>query len=103
MNTGTSLHNHRLSRNALGLGAIVGNTLANIAPAMSMFFGFAFIAGASGVGSPLTIALATLSILLLANTLAEFSQFVPSAGSFVTFNPRHRGESAACILLASQP
>ena len=37
MNTGTSLHNHRLSRNALRLGAIVGNTLANIAPAMSMF------------------------------------------------------------------
>lgn len=98
MNTDTSLHNQRLARNALGLGAIVGNALANIAPAMSMFFGFAFIAGASGIGSPLTIALATVSILLLANTLAEFSRFAPSAGSFVTFNGKAFGPSMAASI-----
>ncbi len=34
---------HRLSRDSLGLSQIIASTLANIAPAMSFFFGFAVI------------------------------------------------------------
>ena len=91
-------HHHsknRLRRNALGLPEIVASTLANIAPAMSFYFGFATIVQGAGVAAPLTIAVAMVAILFLANTLAEFSRFHPSAGSFVTFIGRAFGPSAA--------
>jgi amino acid transporter len=75
----------RLSRNALGLPQIVASTLANIAPAVSFYFGFGAIVGGAGVAAPLTIIVAMVVILLVSNTLAEFSKYRPSTGSFVTF------------------
>lgn len=75
----------RLRRNALGPLAVAAMTMANMAPAMSFIFGFSIIAGASGVASPLTIAVAGLAILFLVNTMSQFSKYRPSAGSFVTF------------------
>ncbi len=77
--------NCRLRRDSLGLSQIIASTLANIAPAMSFFFGFGVIVAGAGVGAPLTILLAMLVVLFLTNTLAEFSRYRPSAGSFVTF------------------
>lgn len=76
---------HRLQKDSLGLPQIIASTLANIAPAMSFFFGFGVIVGGAGVGAPLTILLAMVVILFLGNTLAEFSKYRPSTGSFVTF------------------
>jgi amino acid transporter len=75
----------RLKRNSLGLGQITASTLANIAPAMSFFFSFGVIVAGAGVGAPLTILTAMVVILFLTNTLAEFSRYRPSTGSFVTF------------------
>jgi amino acid transporter len=63
----------------------VATTLAAIAPAMSFFFGFAVIVQGAGLAAPLTIITAMVVILFLTNTIAEFSRFIPSAGSFVTF------------------
>lgn len=85
----------RLRRDALTLQNIIAATLANIAPAMSFFFGFAVIVEGAGLGSPLTILLATISILLLAHTLSEFSRETPSTGSFVTFMGRAFGPATA--------
>jgi amino acid transporter len=81
----TIVPQNRLKRDALGLGQIVASTLANIAPAMSFFFGFGVIVGGAGVAAPLTILIAMITILFLTNTLAEFSKYRPSTGSFVTF------------------
>ncbi len=81
----TVLAEHRLRRGALGLPQIVASTLANIAPAMSFFFGFGTIVSGAGVAAPLTILVAMVVILFLTNTLAEFSKYRPSTGSFVTF------------------
>jgi amino acid transporter len=75
----------RLQRGALNLLDIATSTMANIAPAMSFYFSSALIAGAAGIGSPLTILLAAIAIALLGNTLAEFSRSIPSTGSFITF------------------
>ena len=75
----------RLKRDALGLPQIVASTLANIAPAMSFFFGFGTIVGGAGVAAPLTIVAAMVVVLFLTNTLGEFSRYRPSTGSFVTF------------------
>src|SRR5579863_5028300 len=102
----------RLRRDSLGLSQIIASTLANLAPAMSFFFGFGVIVGGAGVGAPLTILLAMLVVLFLTNTLAEFSRYRPSAGSFVTFIGMSFGPAAGaaasivmtvgyCILAAS--
>src|SRR5437588_2419717 len=80
-----SLEAPSLRRGALNLVDIATSTMANIAPAMSFFFSSALIAGAAGVGSPLTIIVAAIAIALLGNTLAEFSRSIPSTGSFITF------------------
>lgn len=76
---------HRLQKDSLGLSQIIASTLANIAPAMSFFFGFGLIVSGAGVGAPLTILFAMVVVLFLTNTLAEFSKYRPSTGSFVTF------------------
>jgi amino acid transporter len=76
---------HRLQRGSLGLSQIIASTLATIAPAMSFFFGFGVIVSGAGVGAPVTILLAMVVVLFLTNTLAEFSRYRPSTGSFVTF------------------
>ena len=77
----------RLERGALKLVDIATSTMANIAPAMSFYFGFATIAAvtAAGIASPLIIVMAVIAIALLGNTLAEFSKSIPSTGSFITF------------------
>ena len=83
--TAAAVTGHRLQKDSLGLSQIIASTLANIAPAMSFFFGFGVIVAGAGVGAPLTILLAMVVILFLTNTLAEFSKYRPSTGSFVTF------------------
>jgi amino acid transporter len=83
----------RLRRNALSASHIVSSTLANIAPAMSFFFGFAVIVQGAGLAAPLTILTAMVVILFLTNTIAEFSRLTPSTGSFVTFTGKAFGPS----------
>jgi len=85
----------RLRRNALSLSHIVTSTLACIAPAMSFFFGFTVIVQGAGVAAPLTILTAMLVILFLTNTIAQFSRFTPSTGSFVTFTGKAFGPPVA--------
>ena len=89
----TKIGGSRLRRDALNASHIVASTLASIAPAMSFFFGFAVIVAGAGLAAPLTILMATLVILFLTNTMAEFSRFTPSTGSFVTFTGKAFGPS----------
>lgn len=88
----------RLRRNELSLSHIVASTLASIAPAMSFFFGFAMIVQGAGLAAPLTILTAMVVILFLTNTIAEFSRFTPSAGSFVTFSGKAFGPSGGAAV-----
>ena len=75
----------RLKRGVLGLTGIVASTMANIGPAMSFYFGFALIAGACGVAAPLAIIAAAVGVAFVGNTVAEFSRWLPSTGSWVTY------------------
>jgi amino acid transporter len=75
----------RLARGVLGDADIAAATVADIAPAMSFFFGFATIVASAGIAAPLTVIAATIAIALLGNTLSQFSRSRPSTGSFVTF------------------
>src|SRR5579872_506927 len=75
----------RLRQGALGLIDIAAATMANIAPAMSFYFGFGFLALTAGVASPQTIVVAIVAIALLGNTVSEFTKVTPSTGGFITF------------------
>lgn len=80
-----------LRHGQLNLLHAVVSTLANVGPAQGMFFSIAFLAGTMGTSSPFGFILATVAILTVGNTLAEFSKEIPSAGSFVTFISRTFG------------
>src|ERR1700730_5783359 len=75
----------RLHRGALSLIDISASTMANIGPAYSFYFGFAFLVATAGVAAPLTIIAAAIAIALLGNTLAQFSRARPSTGGFISF------------------
>jgi amino acid transporter len=60
---------------------------------MSFFFAFAVIVQGAGLAAPLTVLTAMVVILFLTNTIAEFSRFTPSTGSFVTFTGKAFGPS----------
>ena len=75
----------RLHQGVLGTLDIAAATMANIGPAMSFYFGFAFLAYNAGLASPLIIIVAGIAILFLGNTLSEFTKVIPSTGGFITF------------------
>ena len=76
---------NRLKRGVLGPFEVAASTMADIAPAMSFYFGFAFLAATSGIASPLTILTAGIAVAFLANTLSRYMSAHPSTGSFITF------------------
>jgi amino acid transporter len=76
---------NRLKRGVLGPFEVAASTMADIAPAMSFYFGFGFLAATSGIASPLTIISAGIAVAFLANTLSRYMQAHPSTGSFITF------------------
>jgi amino acid transporter len=77
---------------------IAAATLADMAPAMSFFFGFATIVTAAGIASPLAVIAAAIAIGLLGNTLSQFSRSRPSTGSFVTFIGSAFGGYSAVVM-----
>ena len=85
----------RLHRGALGLVDISALTMANIGPAYSFYFGFAFLALTAGVAAPLTIIVAGIAIALLGNTLSQFSRAQPSTGGFISFVGKTFGGTSA--------
>jgi amino acid transporter len=87
----------RLARGVLTNFDISAATLANIAPAMSFFFGFALLVETAGIAAPLTVIAAGIAIALLGNTLSQFSRSQPSTGSFVTFIGRAFGGYPAVV------
>jgi amino acid transporter len=85
----------RLHRGALSLVDISASTMANIGPAYSFFFGFAFLVVTAGIAAPLTIIVAGIAIALLGNTLAQFSRVLPSTGGFISFVGKTFGGTSA--------
>jgi len=90
--------NRGLERNALSLFDAVMAGLAQMAPAFSILFTAAFIAGIAGASVPLVFLLATIGILATGNALAQFSREWPSAGSFVTFIARAIGPRVSLVV-----
>lgn len=93
----TSATGPQLKAGALNLLEATVTGLSNMAPAMSLFFAVAGIAGAVSSSLPFVFVVAMLGILATANTLAQFSRLYPSAGSFITFITRAFGPLVGTI------
>ncbi len=75
----------RLKAGQLGTADVTASTIANIGPGIDFYFAFGVIAVTAGVAAPLTMLAASVAVVLLAFTVAEFTKAEPSAGSFITY------------------
>ncbi len=75
----------RLQRKALNLFETISATLANLAPAEGIFLSIGLTVAFMGSRAPWAFLIATVAVLTLGNTMAEFSRVRPSAGSFVSY------------------
>jgi amino acid transporter len=86
-------HGKRLKRDQVTLLGAVMSGAAIMAPAASILFGVAVVAGIAGSAVPLIFLIAMLGVLATGNSLARFARVWPSAGSFVTFITRIFGST----------
>jgi len=77
-----------LPPNSIGLFDTTSSTLANIAPALSVFLTIPAIVIAMGSQAPWAFALAAVAILATGNSLIEFTRRMPSAGGFISYITR---------------
>jgi amino acid transporter len=68
----------QLQREALGLRDVVFQGITHIAPALNVVFTLPVIAAQAGATMPLSLLLSTIVCFFIANTVAQFSRYVPS-------------------------
>src|ERR1700726_650877 len=81
----------QLRRGALGLTDVVFQGITHIAPAISVVFTLPEIAEHAGAAMPLSLALTVIVCFFIANTVAQFSRYLPSSGGYYTFVSRGLG------------
>ncbi len=75
-----------LKRDAVGVTGSVAMSLGVMNPASGMMFTAAVVAGHAGPALPLVYLMSLVGVVLLVNTIAEFSRRLAHAGSFYAFN-----------------
>jgi amino acid transporter len=87
----------QLRRNSLGLPELVFHGITHIAPATNVVFTFPIIAAKAGSAMPISFLLTTIVCLFIANTVAEFSRYMPSSGGYYSFATRGLGSRMGFI------
>jgi amino acid transporter len=87
----------RLRRNSLGLPELIFHGITHIAPATNVVFTFPIIALKAGPYMPISFLLTTIVCLFIANTVAEFSRYMPSSGGYYSFATRGLGSRIGFI------
>jgi amino acid transporter len=80
-----------LQREALGLRDVVFQGITHMSPALSVLFILPVIAGKAGAAMSYSLVLAVIVCFLIANTVAQFSRYIPSSGGYYTFVSRGLG------------
>ena len=75
----------RLPGNSLGLFETSASTMANIAPALSVFLTIPFLVAEMGTMAPWIFILAAVAILCTGVAVIEFTKRLPSAGGFISY------------------
>ncbi len=81
----------QLRRNSLGLPELVFQGITHIAPAGSIVFTFPIIARQAGPDMPVSLLLSMVVCFFIANTVAQFSNYMPSSGGYYSFATRGLG------------
>jgi amino acid transporter len=80
-----------LRRNALDLPQVVFQGITHIAPSINVVFTFPVIALKAGPDMPISFLLTTIVCVFIANTVSQFSRYLPSSGGYYSFATRGLG------------
>src|SRR6266487_5199372 len=86
-----------LRQNSLGLVGVTMQAITHIAPAIAALFFTQFIVSLAGITAPLAYVVGILVVLMLGNTLIQFSKHLPSAGGYYTYVSRALSPRAGFI------
>ena len=81
----------QLQRSTLTLRDVVFQGITHIAPAINVVFTLPIIAAQAGAAMPISLLLSVIVCFFIANTVAQFSRYVPSSGGYYTFVSRGLG------------
>jgi amino acid transporter len=87
----------QLRRNALGLPQVVFQGITHIAPSINVVFTFPVIALKAGPDMPISFLLTTIVCFFIANTVSQFSRYMPSSGGYYSFATRGLGARSGFI------
>jgi amino acid transporter len=80
-----------LKPETLGLVSVTMQAITHIAPAIAALFFTQFLVTLSGLTAPLAYLIGVVVVLMLGNTLIQFSRQLPSAGGYYTYVSRSLG------------
>jgi amino acid transporter len=86
-----------LRPNSLGLVGATMQAITHIAPAIAALFFTQFIVSLAGITAPLAYVVGVIVVLMLGNTLVQFSKHLPSAGGYYTYVSRALSPRAGFI------
>src|SRR5690349_18547362 len=86
-----------LKADSLGLLSATMQAITHIAPAIAALFFTQFLVTLAGVTAPLAYLLGVVVVLMLGNTLIQFSRRLPSAGGYYTYVSRALGARAGFL------
>src|SRR3981081_3506944 len=82
-----------LKPETLGLVSATMQAITHIAPAIAALFFTQFLVTLAGLTAPLAYLIGVVVVLMLGNTLIQFSRQLPSAGGYYTYVSRAPGSS----------
>jgi amino acid transporter len=82
-----------LLKGKLGLGDVLFQGITHIGPAVGVIFTLPFIVSYAGAAAPVALIGASVIMVLIANTVAEFTRYMPSTGGYYSF-VRRGGDSS---------
>src|SRR5262249_62070315 len=86
-----------LRPNSMGLVGATMQAITHIAPAIAALFFTQFIVSLAGITAPLAYVVGVIVVLMLGNTLVQFSKHLPSAGGDFTHVRPPPIPPAACL------
>src|ERR1700716_527571 len=86
-----------LKPESLGLLSVTMQAITHIAPAIAALFFTQFLVTLSGLTAPLAYLLGVVIVLMLGNTLIQFSRQLPSAGGYYNYMNQAPGPRAAVL------
>lgn len=87
----------QLQKDSIGLGRVIAFTAAFMGPAASIALGLVAAISFAGFATPFVVLLSFIGALLAANSVAQLSRKLPSAGSFFTYNASILGPKAGFV------